>query len=198
MAFTTPSHGSSSPVDRASRDKLASLIRALVGGQITTDRFDSDAWHVTVNSDDPVVKEFYVVADSLYGDLWPYRLRGRNALSKRERSYIARIIVLLHSDESEWSDEDPEPPRPPGPFGFLDVLIALVGLVVVLALLIGSSWLSVGAGVGVLAMWIWWIARRHDRWRALCAVPVPMHPTWPFIDAEAFARARRIPRFLVG
>lgn len=89
-------------IDRDSRNTLAENLAALAEGTITNDQFLQSR---PETGHDRAVDEIWRFGDSLYSDIAPYRLVGRNALSDDVRNVVQRCILFLQSDlEYEWPD----------------------------------------------------------------------------------------------
>jgi len=88
-------------VDRASRRRLAELLRQLVAGRITNDEFED---RIPRDSPDPAIGAvFGDGAWCLYDDLHEHRPVGRYRLSRKARHEAARWILFLETDlEYEW------------------------------------------------------------------------------------------------
>ena len=95
-------------IDRASRDRLALLVRRLASAGLTTYEFLAEAWRLT-DSPDPAILSIVDAADVFFCDLHGPRLTGRKALNRAERRSVARIVVFLRSSiPYAW------PPNPDG------------------------------------------------------------------------------------
>jgi len=87
-------------IDRSARNRLAELIRSLVSGSITNDEFED---RVPESNDRVVTEVFYHGAWCLYSDMKEYKLKGKDVLSKEDKSIVARWILFLKSEnEYEW------------------------------------------------------------------------------------------------
>ena len=92
-------------VDRESRSDLANCLHRLISGEMTNDEFDAayyERWH---GSTDVAVAEIAGFGYGLYSSdlLWPYRLRGRNAVSDRECETAQHALLFLKTElEYEW------------------------------------------------------------------------------------------------
>lgn len=86
--------------DRDSRDRLALALRQLASGLITNDQFDGEAFGMfSHRTDDPALAELSTYGWLHYSDLSTYRLKGRHALSREERTSIARAVLFLKTDQ---------------------------------------------------------------------------------------------------
>lgn len=103
-------------VDRASRDRLALLLRRLASGRLKTYDFEVEA-HPLIYSNDPAILPIVDTVSVFFCDLRGPRLIGRKALNADERRAAARMVVFLRSDVVyEW------PPMP----STLDALLWLL------------------------------------------------------------------------
>ena len=85
-------------IDREARRIFAQAIRALVAGQITNYEFE-DSRIPRLNTSDPAVSAIYQEgAWHLYCDLEEHRLRGKHAVSRAEKSQVARWVLFLRTD----------------------------------------------------------------------------------------------------
>jgi hypothetical protein len=93
-------------IDRDARDKMVLLIRRLVAGRITNDKFEAG---LPAGSSDPAIMEVYHRGLwSLYSDLSEHRLAGRRRLPRDARREVARYILFLKSDLIyEWPCRQP-------------------------------------------------------------------------------------------
>jgi hypothetical protein len=91
-------------VDRRARALFSESIRALVAGQITNDEFE-DQRLAELNTSDPAILAIYeeAILGGLYSDLHEYRLRGKYAVSRGDKSHVARWILFLRTElPYEW------------------------------------------------------------------------------------------------
>lgn len=183
-------------IDRAARQSVASLTRRLACGGLTNDQFQDELFAIVDSTEDKGLMLIAEYLDSLYGDLWTYRLRGKHKLSRETRHWVARCILWLRSDERVVAQGPEEQVR--GPCHLWDLPI---GLAILVTSLIAMASLGIaGAALSALltAAWLGWIHRRqirHQRqvdsvWRAASH--------WPFPDEAAFRQAKRVPFFLTG
>lgn len=87
-------------IDRDARNRLAGLIRSLVSGKITNDEFEEC---LPESKDNAIAKVFYYGPWRLYSDMKAYKLKGKDAITREDRSIVARWILFLKSDdEYEW------------------------------------------------------------------------------------------------
>ena len=130
-------------IDRPNRDRLAEKLRHLVSGRITNEHFN-DSVAVASKQDPAIAAIFWNFADGLSGgDLFPYRLRGRNAVPPEVRRIAARVIVFLHSDfEYEYEFILFEDVDWVTPFGFL-----LAGGSLYFAFVSENVWLAAISGL---------------------------------------------------
>ena len=80
------------------RHQLAQHVRHLAVGLITNDQFDYATIEFLAGqaTQDRGLNQVYSEAWCLYDDLWSYKLRGRNSLSKPLRHDVARWIMFLY------------------------------------------------------------------------------------------------------
>ena len=92
-------------VDRKARSLFAESIRALVAGLITNDDFE-DKRLPALNTSDPAISAIYQEGVwRLYSDLHEHRLRGKDALSRKDKAVVARWILFLRTDlPYEWPE----------------------------------------------------------------------------------------------
>jgi len=89
-------------IDRAARDRAATLLRRFVGGRMTNDDFDSD---FPQSRTDPALDALSGASWHLYSDNSTHRLTGRHALTREGRRQVLRWVLFLHSGlEYEWPD----------------------------------------------------------------------------------------------
>lgn len=81
-------------IDHEARKQLAALARRLAAGAITNYQFENEC---------PDSKE-YAIHDIFFYGLWPFyddlfehKLVGKWALSREGRTWVARIVLFLHS-----------------------------------------------------------------------------------------------------
>lgn len=174
-------------VDRAARDRLANDLWRLVNGEMTNDQFmDSDP----DKSLDAGVLAIWEFSDSLYHDMYPYRLKGAHAVELECRDVAERAVLFLHSElEYEWPKEQGGVVPfwgawSPGFYACLGVL--LMGF----TCLSGSALLAIFA----LVMFIYpvhWAVTRNARLNAerqfLASGDLDV---WPFIRLDDLERAR--------
>ncbi len=85
-------------IDNKARTELASLIRQLVAGFISTDAFED----AIPASDDIAIYEIFMSGPwHLYGD-WTDRLVGKNKFSTENKKIIARWLLYL-KNQQEYS-----------------------------------------------------------------------------------------------
>ncbi len=82
-------------IDRASRNRLAELIRSLSSGQISNDEFEDS---IPESNDDAIRQVFSHGAWCLYSDMKEYKLKGKDALSRDDRTIVARWVLFLKTD----------------------------------------------------------------------------------------------------
>jgi hypothetical protein len=194
-------------VDRRSRDRLAELIRHLVAGQISSDRFTYEAEDLADTSSDSGVSAVYGFAGGVCPDmsvLWPIRLRGRFRLAPDVRRRMAIAALFLYSDaEYEW------PASAGSRGGYLNGLLAfLCGTLVfggsMLLVLACMFWWCVSAALGCFVAAVllyrlsrWLTASYQARW-VQQQMRFGEYGVWPFLRLEDFAEARGHPRLLCG
>lgn len=183
-------------IDRASRNRYATILRYLATGQLSTDAFSFQAASIGRNSRDPLLLEIHEHADGLYSDLWSYYLRGRHALDASKRRAVARMILLLRSDVTEIGREAEI--MPPGPFGWLDLLRMFSAIIATIycGVLTGAIGLIVGAGT--IAKLLHRLHLKEQSWRKACREIAASDTVWPFASAEHLASAKRARIFLHG
>ena len=87
-------------IDRSARNSLCELIRGLASGLITNDEFEDN---IPVSNDIAIVEVWSQGAWLLYDDLREYKLTGKDALTKEDKSMVARWILFLKSNnEYVW------------------------------------------------------------------------------------------------
>src|SRR5262245_33516323 len=92
-------------IDRDARNDLAGGLRRLVAGEMTNDEFDNAYYGRWCESQDAAVAGISGFGYGLYSSdlLWPYRLKGRNAVPEEEREVAQRATRFLQTDlEYEW------------------------------------------------------------------------------------------------
>lgn len=190
-------------VDRAARRRLAEGLRRLGWGRITNDEF-VDSCIPLHQSSDSAVLELMSTADSFYGDLKAYKLRGKHALSKRQKKFIARMIIFLHT-EHEYSGPQMGPSGGwtlfvlsgmllGGILSFFSTLAAVIFLSVAIFYLMYVAAVMLGEGVVELVQRP---RQRHD-WRGLRRSFFLQHPSWPFGSLIDYRAALRTPPYFAG
>lgn len=87
-------------IDRQNRKKLSEMLRHLVSGQITNDQFEDNA---PKKSQDRAIWAIRHQAWFLYSDLEEYKLKGKHAVSPKDKGIVARWLLFLKTDfEYEW------------------------------------------------------------------------------------------------
>jgi hypothetical protein len=87
-------------IDRESRNKLAELLRGLASGALTNDQFEDSIPH---SNDRAIMEVFDKGGWLLYSDMKEYRLKGKDALSEKEKKEVARWVLFLKSEyEYKW------------------------------------------------------------------------------------------------
>lgn len=82
-------------IDISARRHLAALARRLASGAITNDQFE-DERH---SSKEAAIHDIYFFGLwPLYDDFFEHKLVGKWALTPEGRTWVARIILFLHSD----------------------------------------------------------------------------------------------------
>jgi hypothetical protein len=92
-------------IDRRARDELAQSLRLLVSGAMTNDDFDDRYYKDWLPSRDAAVSELSRFGWCLYSSdlLWPYKLRGRHAVSAADLQIVNRGLLFLATDlEYQW------------------------------------------------------------------------------------------------
>lgn len=82
--------------DPAARLKLAALARRLAAGQLTNREFERA---VPSSTDGAVYAVFHYGLWPLYDDFAVHRLTGKWALTSEGRSWVARLVLFLRSDQ---------------------------------------------------------------------------------------------------
>ncbi len=184
-------------IDRASRTRYATILRQLASGAMTTDEFSCEAAILAVDSDDPLLVEIHGFADSLFHDLWSYRLRGRHALDRTARATVARLVLMLRTSDAELTA-----PRPDvlecGPFGLVHLLTMFAAIAATVWLGAVSGALGLALGVGGIAAVLYWLHRHEASWSRRHAARVWDGAVWPFRDRSHLRLAARTPIFLSG
>lgn len=87
-------------IDRRARNELAELLRRYAGGQIPNDEFEEA---VPQSHDRAIAEIFSRGVWPIYDDTRKYRLVGKYALSKSDKSIVSRWVLFLKSDyEYQW------------------------------------------------------------------------------------------------
>lgn len=90
-------------IDRIARDRFAQAIRALIAGTITNREFEDKRLPALDTADPAIAAICQEGAWHLYCDLQEHRLRGRHALSRKDKSHVARWVLFLKTDfPYEW------------------------------------------------------------------------------------------------
>jgi len=190
-------------IDRQSRDRLAELLRRLVGGRITTAAFANAGDEFAPESPDAGVRDVFAAADSLYSDLRDDRLRGRRRLAPDLRRKMVTAVVFLHTDiQYEWPEHDYPPSGG-------DCLLLAASAGPISAGLILSVMFPLGIGFPLAAaacfaagalvyLWSQKLAKRgYDRWVERQHT-IGDFDVWPFIRRADFDKARKRPKLLAG
>ncbi|MBJ7575480.1 hypothetical protein [Luteimonas sp. MC1828] len=92
-------------IDREARDRFAQAIRALVAGTITNDEFEGVRFPALDTADPAIAAIYQEGAWHLYSDLEEHRLRGKHAISRKDKSHVARWVLFLKTDlPYEWPE----------------------------------------------------------------------------------------------
>ena len=84
----------SESIDHGARKHLARLARQLAAGDITNDQFENER----PSSKEAALHDIYFYGLwPLYGDFIEHKLVGRWALTRAGRTWVARIVLFLHS-----------------------------------------------------------------------------------------------------
>lgn len=103
-------------IDHGARKHLAALARRLAAGAITNDQFEDEC----PDSKESAVHDIYFYGLwPLYDDFVEHKLVGKWALSREGRTWVARIVLFLHSGL---------PYRYPRVTGFAQVPVMLLSL----------------------------------------------------------------------
>lgn len=87
-------------IDSEARNKFAELVRGLASGLITNDDFEDN---IPDSRDKAIISIFSEGVWFLYDDLREYKLKGKYALSKEEKSLVARCVLFLKTNyEYKW------------------------------------------------------------------------------------------------
>ena len=93
-----------SPVDHNASRQIADALRAFAAGQITNDEFEDRL----PDSGDPLVRIAENYGWSLYPDHKSIYAKGEYALSKTVKAEIARLVLMLRSDQDfPWPRSKP-------------------------------------------------------------------------------------------
>lgn len=187
-------------IDRPARNKLAELVRHLIAGTITTDKFSDTAIDIMCSSKDQGVKAVFTAADGLYGDLniLPYRLRGADKVEPKTRRQMAIAALFLYSDlEYEWPEDTFfETPRGDTGLALLCGLVAVVGLFAgIINPLITIAFLLIA--VGIYEYSHHYVAGNFAEW-AERQKQIGDFEVWPFLRQADFENAKKNPRLLTG
>jgi hypothetical protein len=88
------------PIDRASRNQAAELIRHFSAGLVTNDEFED---RYPAKSNDIAIREISHAVWHYYSDIRKYKLVGDDRLTPQSRDEFARMILFLKSDlPYEW------------------------------------------------------------------------------------------------
>ncbi len=183
-------------IDKAARHSVASLTRRLACGGLTNDQFQDELFAIVASTEDKGLMKIAEHLDSLYGDLWTYRLRGKHKLSREARHWVARCILWLRTEEVDIPAEPAE--APVGPFHSWDVLIGLAGLVAAMVSMLTLGGWDVLLSLTSLVIWLGWVHQRQLRHERDTVSSWQRASHWPFSDEQAFRNARRRPVFLRG
>lgn len=184
-------------IDRASRNRYATILRHLASGTLSTDRFQSEAVEIVLNTHDPLLADLHQHVDGLYHDLWSYTLRGRDKLDAATRRQVARTILLLRSEEVALNDT-PSLVAPPGPLGWLDALLMSSAILATILLIATLGFYGVGLGVCLLAICLTILHHREIHWWRQVRKHAALDQLWPFSNQRALDRAKRLPVFFHG
>lgn len=81
-------------IDHTARKQLAQLARALAAGAITNDQFEREF----PKSHESALKDIHFYGLwPLYDDFLEHRLVGKWAPNREARTWVARVVLLLHS-----------------------------------------------------------------------------------------------------
>jgi hypothetical protein len=194
-------------IDSELRQRLSQDLRRLVTGRMTNDQFDNACEDNYDDAIDLAVTRIAEFGYCLYSsDLpFPYRLRGRHALSASTRRTAARCVLFLRTEyEYEWPEYPPMPFASfcrglAFPFGVSLGIALLICSVPMLLMQLDGTPLFVGialAGFTTLASSLWYSFGRIGnrsvlrspnwvRWRNSGDYDV-----WPFRQREEFYAAR--------
>jgi hypothetical protein len=88
-------------IDLSARRAVATLLRRLASGRISTSEYESAC--AAIDSNDEGVRAVLDAGWSLYSDYKDYRLRGRDAPAPETIAAVARCVLFLKTDfEYEW------------------------------------------------------------------------------------------------
>lgn len=88
-------------IDRVARDKLAEKVRHFVAGLSDNFEFDDAVW--SIRTKDRGVVRVREAMWHVYDDLKRHKLKGKWALTEKQKEVVYRFIVFLKSDsEYRW------------------------------------------------------------------------------------------------
>jgi len=90
-------------IDRAARDRFSQGIRALAAGLVTNDEFEDTRYYPLKSADRAISAIYQDGACGLYADEDDVRLIGARALSREDKTQVARWVLFLKTDlPYEW------------------------------------------------------------------------------------------------
>ena len=188
-------------IDRASRDRLAELLRQLCAGTLTLCEFDRGIDTSICDSHDRAVQSVLETAFEIVDpESLPFalkRFRGRHRLPADTRRQLAIATIFLHSDlEFEWPI-DLEYPNYDGAFLILCALLASAGLFCIPFF----PWLAVFMfSITVFAFFYarTVASRVHERWVTRQRELGREYDVWPFLTTTEYECQISTPRLLSG
>src|SRR6266852_9810154 len=174
-------------VDLHRRSQFATALKKLAEGELTTDRFV----HFNFGkSHDPAISEIWLFAGSLFHDIYPYRLRGKNALHPELKPMVERCLLFLNTDlEYKW------PPfrKSAFPFNLFIFFIFVEVFAVCLSYYTGLTHLATGLFiVGTFGLlFSWFYQGRTDKRYLESLWLAGDKDVWPFLKKHDYESAVR-------
>lgn len=181
-------------IDHDARRSFSTLLRQLAAGLITNDDFDTSAELLADDTRDRGLFNVIEASQSLYDDIWTYKLVGRNALTPESRRIVAVMVLWLRSSSVE---SQAIRKSAPGPFGFVHLVGGLILLWIGLLLMLTGP-VGVISALGMFACSLYFMHRRDTAHQALLATSNAPSPNWPFVNEEEFNLANRTRMMLGG
>jgi hypothetical protein len=171
-------------IDREGRAQLAWAITKLIDGEITTDDFELSELG---RKEDRALLEIWRYVSSFYHDLYPYRLKGKHALSARDRQQIERCILFLNSElEYRWP---PYPRMVPSYLIFISGV--LLGVATILFSYLGIHFIAIVSWsiATSLLLCAWICSRRIEARKAEAFWQAGEREVWPFLSRVEYEQA---------